>query len=323
MKKVFAIFLLVLTLPMLFLPCDAETIIEPPIVDYLGIQHFYKTWEEYEAFVANGTPPDHFLAYEDVQAFGKFNGVYVRYLDPNQPVSSSFEYFYVTMDGNHVSIVIDCTGGEYESLVAATTVADLNQMTDMRSLSNTSYEGKYYLRVKDVCFIYDENGNLYSIVLRHGEREYELNGFGSKLWEYPHLGMDTLLMRLLNVETVEETIDELHARLDGAYKETVSLSDWLQKPPVLVGIGIASGAVVAAAVTWLITYFVMRKKRGALAPAPAMAGIPAGEVSAGSDGDASAAPAAPESPAPPEETPPPEAAATDTPTPEETPPPDN
>ena len=143
-------------------------------------------------------------------------------------------------------------------------------------------------------------------MLRHGEREYELNGFGSKLWEYPHLGMDTLLMRLLNVETVEETIDELHARLDGAYEETVSLSDWLQKPPVLVGIGIASGAVLAGVGAWLVTYLVMRKKRGTLVPAPAMAG----------------APAATENSTPPEGAATEDMAAEDT-APEETPPPDN
>ena len=65
----------------------------------------------------------------------------------------------------------------------------------------------------------------------------------------------------------------------------------------------------------MITFLVMRKKRGT--PAPVMAGAPAGEVLAGSDEDVSVAPAALESPTPPE------AAATDDPPPEETPPPDN
>jgi hypothetical protein len=49
--------------------------------------------------------------------------------------------------------------------------------------------------------------------------------------------------------------------LDKIDRGPFSLSDWLQKPPVLVGIGTVSGAVVAT----LITLLAVRKKRGASA----------------------------------------------------------
>ncbi|MBQ8339166.1 MAG: hypothetical protein IJY16_01830, partial [Clostridia bacterium] len=107
---------------------------------------------------------------------------------------------------------------------------------------------------------------------------------------------DSWVGRLLSdPETAREAAIEMKMRLAGTYEEP-----W--EEPVLVGVA----AVVGVSIAILVTFFVMRKRRGTLAPAPAMAGAPAGEVLAGSDVDAStatvgAAPAAPESPTPPEE----------------------
>jgi hypothetical protein len=69
---------------------------------------------------------------------------------------------------------------------------------------------------------------------------------------------NTLISRLLNAKTTNWAIIELSARIYGNYYEP-----WEQ--PLAICLSAVGGAVIAAVATWLITYFVVRKKRGASA----------------------------------------------------------
>ena len=66
-----------------------------------------------------------------------------------------------------------------------------------------------------------------------------------------------MLSRLLDPAKAPDAIAELTARAEGRYQEQEAESDfeWMS-----IGGKIASGAVIAAVTTWLITYFIMRKK---------------------------------------------------------------
>ena len=85
----------------------------------------------------------------------------------------------------------------------------------------------------------------------------------------------------MSKRTASQAALEMQLHLNKPYEK-----NW--KQPLTICLSAIGGAVVAT----LITFLVMRKKRGALAPVPvpAVAGASAGEVLAGSDGDVSAAP---------------------------------
>lgn len=312
MRKTVIPTLLIFLVLLLLLTCTCMAMSDFPMSEM-----YYWSWQEYESLLEQDEIKIHedFIYYNDIAAiFGEFCGYRLDVIfNENIPLYS----FYYVMDENQVVFRVRADKSGYKP--GGGENSSLEQITDMRDLRGTAYEEeeRSHLTVDGFSFEY-KHGKLDHIEFGYGDWyvviAVEVGRMGFS--DYPHLGEDTLMMRLLNPETTAAAIREIYTRIDsadaGMYKEPFSLSDWLQKPPVLVGIGTVFGAVVAT----LITFLVMRKKRGALAPAPAMAGAPAGEVSAGSDGDASAAPAAPESPTPPE------AAATDDPPPEETPPPE-
>ena len=300
MKK-FLIFLLlfIMMFPSLF--CSAEEIVIEGTHCMNGLSQSYHTWEEYEELLASGGKAGKgFVPYEQVSVFGEFYSLDMHYSDRMQPVSTAYRCHYTTMDENDFLIGSYVTKTNDEK-PADLDNADLSSISDLRSLKGTAYEnGDGELYIEGLCFFYDDDDlDLRGITFYYKDRYYQIGGV-EQLCDYPRSGSNTLMMRLLDSKTTKSAIKELYAQLDKIDRGPFSLSDWLQKPPVLVGIGTVSGAVVAT----LITLLAVRKKRGA--PAPAMAGVPTGEVSAGSDGDAStatvaAAPASPESPAPPEE----------------------
>ncbi|MBQ8338881.1 MAG: hypothetical protein IJY16_00335 [Clostridia bacterium] len=318
MRKTVIPTLLIFLVLLLLLTCTCMAMSDFPMSEM-----YYWSWQEYESLLEQDEIKIHedFIYYNDIAAiFGEFCGYRLDVIfNKNIPLHS----FYYVMDENQVVFRVRADKSGYKP--GGGENSSLEQITDMRDLRGTAYEEeeRSHLTVDGFSFEY-KHGQLDHIEFGYGDWyvviAVEVGRMGFS--DYPHLGEDTLMMRLLNPETTAAAIREIYTRIDsadaGMYKEPFSLSDWLQKPPVLVGIGAVFGAVVAT----LITFLVMRKKRGKLAPATA--GAPAGEVLAGSDGDASAAssgvaPASPESPTPPEspaapESPaPPEAAATDDP----------
>jgi len=176
MRKLLLICFWIVNIYALLLTCSAEALVSPPIAEEAGYKSFYKTWEEYQMFLADGTPSEKFVYYESVQAFGDFNGLSARYTSSNQPVSTCFECTYFTIDGNNVSFVVFCAPSSYDDLLAASVEADLSQMSDMRNLLQTAYYGEHLLRVRDICFKYGEYGVLENIVLKRGEIEYTISG---------------------------------------------------------------------------------------------------------------------------------------------------
>ncbi|MBE6594805.1 MAG: hypothetical protein E7644_03280 [Ruminococcaceae bacterium] len=207
---------------------------------------------------------------------------------------------FVTKDENDIYFSI-----ELDFISVATDLkeeANASLIQDMRSVKGTAYEDKDALTIGDLAFHY-KSGELFRIAFEYEGTEYEVAS--ENLSKYPHAGSNTLTMRLLNVNTAKEAFEELCAQLhveeEPANGKLTEFALWLKQPPVLVGIGAISGAVIAA----LITYLILRKRRGGRALTAAAATAPA-DASADTSTDTPTAPAAENPPAPEDPPTPPE-----------------
>ena len=185
---------------------------------------------------------------------GYFNSFHCDY-----PYYVNFQATYRLLDKNGYCLWVEVMYHDHDYSGYGHPELDLKLLDDLRSISGSVYEESdnsfeyTSLEYKGMTLGYDaDSGCLKYIEFYNAPWLYciEIDE------KYPQNGKNTWLMRFLNPETTDAMIDELHARLDGTYNESV----WFTSPLALVSIGAISGAVIAAVATWLITYFVMRKR---------------------------------------------------------------
>ncbi|MBQ8338884.1 MAG: hypothetical protein IJY16_00350 [Clostridia bacterium] len=306
-KLVLSVFLCLLVL-CLTLPCFASF----PTYDHYRVDD-----AEYLEIIKNNPPPKDFVTYDKVAFLGDLReasfdkdygpSYYYSILTEEETIGiyfNTFPFSHLGMMGVEsfpVYRYLDLVDDSNMLLLNMDAVAERLQV----SFDVADY---FYLDIGEVTYWYNYVGNLIYIELINVDH-WKCNITVDDC-EFSKCAEGGWISRLLDFETAAATAIEIKARIAGFYREP-----WEQ--PLAICLSAIGGAVVAGVSAWLITFLVMRKKRGA--PAPAMAGVPAGEVLAGSDEDVSAAPsgaapAAPESPAASESpTPPEEDTKTDTP----------
>ncbi|MBE6594801.1 MAG: hypothetical protein E7644_03260 [Ruminococcaceae bacterium] len=246
---------------------------EPTHCEVFDIPKFYtENLEEYQAFIEQEEFPEGFPTYHSVRVFGDFYSFSCPW-----PAYTPFHATYILRDRNGCLIQVNIQyRDEYNGY--GYQVMDLAQMEDLRTISGTAYEGLvgpedievglFSLEYEGFSFTYGINdGRLIGFTFYDEPWLYDVD-FKD---EYPLEGKNTLLMRFLNPESTDAAITELYEKLHAE-----PFLSRLQKPPVLVGIGAISGAVIAA----LVTYLIMRKRRGggAVAAAAAEAATPVDAV---------------------------------------------
>ena len=305
MKKVGYSILLALLVVGLVLPCSA-TLFNDNIEDY---EEYEEQWSD------KGTA----IHYERLSFLGDF-----VYYHPSglAEYNNGFTWIYRLNAGRGVLLdltyLIDIDVYFRHSDVKQITLDAVVDAKNMRTLKYTEddellYSADYLLIITENIRYYYRAGNLQYICCEDSRNPSGYYCFsvaaGAGLGSYPYHKRD-VISRLLDYNTAPEALTEFESRIEGTYVEPPSVLQVAISGRELF-VGAISGAVLAGVGAWLITFLIMRKKRGA--PAPAMAGAPTGEVLAGSDGNVCTAPAAPESPAPPESSTPPKAAGTDDP----------
>ena len=298
-KLVLSVFLCLLVL-CLTLPCFASFKLSETYFFAENYQEYKKGLRERKQKM-----PSNFISYDRVSFLGEFLGCRCEDLERN-----AYVYFLLSPEGQDLTVAFNTSpestsaGKPVNSYVIGVDVnlvrSDMLTIDIDRLLFILGMDDFYDTFILEFCvydwadnevlYYYDWQGDLQRIVLKFDGEYCAIKT------DFAQCAPDSWVGRLLSdPETAREAAIEMKMRLAGTYEEP-----W--EEPVLVGVA----AVVGVSIAILVTFFVMRKRRGTLAPAPAMAGAPAGEVLAGSDVDAStatvgAAPAAPESPTPPEE----------------------
>jgi hypothetical protein len=110
-----------------------------------------------------------------------------------------------------------------------------------------------FLQYGKIRYQYEEDILQYIVV---DLEDVEIKIWGSEecpLSQYPTEGRSSMLSRMLNYTTARGAVEEFSAKLDGTYE-----NPWEQ--PLTICLSAVGGAVIAAVATWLITYFIMRKK---------------------------------------------------------------
>ena len=296
-KLVLSVFLCLLVL-CLTLPCFA--FFPVPSESYFSAENY----QEYKKELRGRELPDNFISYDRVSFLGEFNDFVSEDLKSN-----SYRYYLTTSDDQELILAFN-TFAEYDNLIVVTDTVvglDVNFISEnrlklnmelIRWKTNIEVEGSdiLWFCVRDPII----DGHYYEVEYyynRQGELDHITLPFNGEYCtiktDFSKCAPDSWIGKLLSIhfKTARETAIELKTRFWGNGEKS-----WEQ--PLSICLSAISGAVLAGVGAWLITFLVMRKKRGALAPVPAMAGAPAGEVSAGSDVDVSAAPsgAAPAAP---------------------------
>jgi hypothetical protein len=105
----------------------------------------------------------------------------------------------------------------------------------------------FVITAKQVEYWYDTDGTLLFVRLYNGGDQYEF------LTDFSKCEPNSWMGRLLWYETADSAAAEIKTRMSGFYQEP-----WEQ--PLSICLSAIGGAVIAAVATWLITYFIMRKK---------------------------------------------------------------
>ena len=292
----------------------------PPYYDFWGYSKddYDDNMERYvEGHIPNASDKD--ISPDRLEFLGIFDRYHMcvpmeKYCDQvyrGEEVAWKYEYeFEMSRTETEIyTAVIEIRHYGMEKIEATCSLDALAEPSDMRLLDaayhgekqnirlGSARSGAIYHYVKEGCLRWIKWGDdkhtftLTVDTLEHVRDSYWWNREG----DFSSYEGEGIVADLLNSKTAKGALWEFRARVAFG-----AISD-----EVYIDIAVCT-VVIALVITLVITYLVMRKKRGALAPAPAMAGIPTGEVSAGSDVDVSVAPAAPESPTPPESSTPPE-----------------
>ena len=261
----------------------------------------------------------HYQAFHALGIFGKFqlycphiicpcyciNGT--RYEEHSHEWKYEYEFEMNRTETAIYTAVIEIRHYGMEKIEATCSLDALAEPSDMRLLDAAYHGEKQNIRLgsarSGAIYHYDKEGCLRWIKWGDGKHTFTLTvdtleHIRDSYWwnregDFSSYEGEGIVADLLNSKTAKSALREFRARVAFG-----AISD-----EVYIDIAVCT-VVIALVITLVITYLVMRKKRGTLAPA--VAGVPAVEVLAGSDGDASAAssgvaPASPESPTPPEE----------------------
>ena len=274
-KLVLSVFLCLLVL-CLTLPCFASF----PAYDHYRVDN-----AAYLAIIKNNPPPEDFVPYDRVAFLGKMEN-----FSTNTDYQRGYSYTIVAENAQKIYLYFNHApmsdviyiGTEYFRAQHIVDLKDEDSMLELdleELVGRTGYEielgDKIYIDTGELRYWYDSRGALSAIVVYYN---------GSYCWivsDFFEVDADSWMGRLVSREKSGKAATEIKARFAGLYHEH-------REQPLAICLSAIGGAVVAGVGAWLITFLVMRKKRGA--PMPAMSGAPAGDVLAGSDGDASAVP---------------------------------
>ena len=251
--------------------------------------------------------PHNFVSLDALRFSGSFaqlllyipNTGYVEYDAKKHVWKYEYEFELTRTETEIYTAVIEIRHCKMDEIEATASLDALADSADMRLLDAAYHGEEQNLHLGSAIYHYDAEGRLRWIKWEDGNRTFTLTvdtleHIRDSYWWNREGDMtdyegEGIVAELLNAKTAKGALREFRMR--------VALGAVSDETYIVI-------AVCAVAIALVVIFLVMRKKRGALAPA--MAGAPAGEVSTGSDGDTSAATvgaahAAPESPTPPEE----------------------
>ena len=313
MKKLLLTILICLFVLCLTLPCFADRLETITCFGENDKKHNIDadSYVEYKLALVGKEIHDDFVPYEHLAFLGEFS----RFQTLSSTIGNGgYFYYLIPPDGVELMLAFNCWPADgilwkiSDSFLQS--AGDMRQLNMERLLKEDFVYNDELIDVNDIkgFYIRYDRFTKYHYNMQGALNCIELEFINARSCliyaDFYKCSPDSRVGRLLSKRTASQAALEMQLHLNKPYEK-----NW--KQPLTICLSAIGGAVVAT----LITFLVMRKKRGK--PVPAVVGVPTGEVSAGSDGDASAAPAAPESPTPPE------AASTDDKAPEETPPPDN
>ncbi|MBE6595487.1 MAG: hypothetical protein E7644_06780 [Ruminococcaceae bacterium] len=258
MKKVMYVMLIWTILISLLLPCGASW----PVV--------YEDYEKYEKEWSDGGTRIHYKRLS-------FLGEFVHYQPPTPSEGNDGVLWkYRLKVGKELFLDLrylldlDHYLGNYD--IEQRTIDDVEDIGDMRALKNFKandesiyYDTEHVLVVTENIKYYYRWGALRYVFCkdsRHPTGYFQFyvrsnDGFA----QYPYHKVD-LFSRLLDYNTAPEALAEFEARIEGTYVEP-----W--ERPLTICLSAIGGAIVAGVGTWIVTYYVMCKKRGGGAVAAA------------------------------------------------------
>ncbi|MBQ8340187.1 MAG: hypothetical protein IJY16_07070 [Clostridia bacterium] len=255
----------------------------------------------------------HYQAFHALGIFGKFqlycphiicpcyciNGT--RYEEHSHEWKYEYEFEMNRTETAIYTAVIEIRHCKMDEIEATASLDALADSADMRLLDASYHGEKQNIRLGSAIYHYDAEGRLRWIKWEDGNRTFTLTvdtfeHLRESYWwnregDMANYEGEGIMAELLNAKTAKSALRE--------FRMQVALGGVSDETYIVI-------AVCAVAIALVVIFLIMYKKRGAPALAPAMAGVPTGEVSAGSDEYTSAAPSgaaptAPENPTPPEE----------------------
>ena len=159
----------------------------------------YDGLANYETFMEKYTMPDGFVRYEDISEFGE---IYSMYFVSNgyKGDYSIYEYWFIDKHGRGIGLCIYQNKDDYEPfIVGELTDEDINA-TDMQQ---TNYGKKGIYEIDGIKYQYSKSGKLYGI-------SWTAAGIGYLLYgEYMPSSQETIVQKLLNLETAYDTLKEI------------------------------------------------------------------------------------------------------------------
>ncbi|MBE6595486.1 MAG: hypothetical protein E7644_06775 [Ruminococcaceae bacterium] len=270
MKKLVLSMMLYLLILCLALPCFAYFPVPP--------EFYAETYQEYKEGLKGKELPDNFVPYDRIRFLGEFSAFCLEDLESN-----SYLYTLITPEGQKLKVAFN-TPPEKRGLTLEQAVIGLDTYCATKGMLKLNMEAllavtclddventlikEFYIsdwRYGNIVYFYDRQGDLDRIVLKFDDGEW-----CAIKTDFAQCTPDSWVGRLLNFsETSQEAANELIMRFRGSDKNTV-------KQPLTICLSAIGGAVVAA----LITYLIMRKRRGveALTAAAAVAAAPVDAV---------------------------------------------
>ena len=163
----------------------------------------FENYEDYVRYLETITLPDHFVSYEDLSEFGEFDG-FVS-LDPNNCKASL--YSFIDESGAEFAIYVYCPPRKEPFGIEYLEISDEQiNASDMRTPVIIDSEGPYQYTYQGITYTYwKKSGKLGSISWQCGDINYIL----SDMHMYPTTDKNTLVNRLLNLETAPKVISNL------------------------------------------------------------------------------------------------------------------
>ena len=177
--------------------------IEMPSIDI--ILPTFEDYDEYVRYLETLTLPDYFVSYEDLSEFGEFNG-FVR-LSPD--AYSHLLYSFVDETGTEFCIYVYCPPQKNPIGTEIFEIEDEQiNASDMRNATIVDSTARKYT-YQGIEYVYSIHGKISSIRWQCGDIKYVLAGFKPVGSGYPSTDKNTLVNRLLNLETAPKVISNL------------------------------------------------------------------------------------------------------------------